>query len=218
MLVIGIAGGTGSGKTTVAHRIVKRIGSQHVALISQDCYYKHLPYLTRQERARINYDHPDSFDNELLLEHLRALRRGMSVDVPVYSFSEHLRLNETVRIKPKPVIVLEGILVLADALLRNEMDIKVFVDTDADVRVLRRIARDLKERGRSIESVFAQYLETVKPMHEAFIEPSKRFADLIVPEGGENEIAISLLASRIKQFVEIMDDRTIRKEEEHERT
>lgn len=203
MLVIGIAGGTGSGKTTVAHRIVKRIGSQHVALISQDSYYKHLPELTPGERARVNYDHPDSFDNELLHEHLILLRDGVPVDVPIYSFSEHLRLAETVRVEPKPVIVLEGILVLADAPLRSDMDIKVFVDTDADVRVLRRIARDLKERGRSIESVFAQYLDTVKPMHEAFIEPSKRFADLIIPEGGENEIAISLLASRIEQFVKL---------------
>lgn len=201
MLVIGIAGGTGSGKTTVAHRIVDRIGTQHVALISQDSYYKHLPHLTPEQRAGVNYDHPDSFDNELLLEHLQMLRSGQSIDVPVYSFSEHLRTAETVRVEPKSVIVLEGILVLADAPLRQEMDIKVFVDTDADVRVLRRIARDLRERGRSIESVYAQYLETVKPMHEAFIEPSKRHADLIVPEGGENEIAISLLASRIEQTI-----------------
>lgn len=203
MLVIGIAGGTGSGKTTVAHRIVKRIGSQHVTLISQDSYYKHQPDLTPEQRARVNYDHPDSFDNCLLLSHLQQLRQGVAIDVPIYSFSEHLRLNETIRVEPKPVVVLEGILVLADAPLRDEMDIKVFVDTDADVRVLRRIARDLKERGRTIESVFAQYLDTVKPMHEAFIEPSKRFADLIVPEGGENEIAISLLASRIEQVVKL---------------
>lgn len=201
MLVIGIAGGTGSGKTTVAHRIVNRIGLQHVALISQDSYYKHQPHLTMSQRASVNYDHPNSFDNGLLLEHLRRLRAGQGVDVPVYSFSEHMRLTETIPLAPKPVIVLEGILVLADEQLRNEMDIKVFVDTDADVRVLRRIARDMKERGRSFESVFAQYLETVKPMHEAFIEPSKRYADLIVPEGGENEIAISLLASRIEQII-----------------
>jgi len=203
MLVLGIAGGTGSGKTTVAHRIVKRIGSRHVALISQDSYYKHQPHLTSEERSRVNYDHPDSFDNELLLEHLQRLRAGEAVEVPVYSFAEHIRLSETVKVSPKPVIVLEGILVLADAPLRGEMDIKVFVDTDADVRVLRRIARDLNERGRTIESVYAQYLDTVKPMHEAFIEPSKRHADLIIPEGGENEIAISLLASRIEQFVQL---------------
>lgn len=201
MLVIGIAGGTGSGKTTVADRIVRRIGNSHVALIAQDSYYKHLPHLSQDERSRVNYDHPDSFDNELLLEHLRRLRSGEEVEVPVYSFSKHLRKPETVRVAPKPVIVLEGILVLADALLRGEMDIKVFVDTDADVRVLRRIARDLNERGRTIQSVFSQYLDTVKPMHEAFIEPSKRYADLIIPEGGENEIAIGLLASRIEQFV-----------------
>jgi uridine kinase len=201
MLVIGIAGGTGSGKTTVAHRIVNRIGTQHVALISQDSYYKHQPDMTPEQRAAVNYDHPNSFDNELLLEHLRMLRERRRIEVPVYSFSRHLRLEETAALEPKPVIVLEGILVLADEQLRKEMDIKVFVDTDADVRVLRRIARDLNERGRTIESVYAQYLDTVKPMHEAFIEPSKRHADLIVPEGGENEIAISLLASRIEQSI-----------------
>lgn len=201
MLVIGIAGGTGSGKTTVAHRILKRIGTRHVALISQDSYYKHQPHLTKEERAAVNYDHPNSFDNGLLVEHLQLLRAGERVQVPVYSFSEHLRTEETVTVEPKPVVVLEGILVLADEPLRNEMDIKVFVDTDADVRVLRRISRDLKERGRTFESVFAQYLETVKPMHEAFIEPSKRYADLIVPEGGENEIAVSLLASRIEKSI-----------------
>lgn len=201
MLVIGIAGGTGSGKTTVAHRILKRIGSDHVALISQDSYYKHQPHLSKDERALVNYDHPNSFDNSLLVEHLRLLRDGVAVQVPVYSFSDHLRLTETVYLEPKPVIVLEGILVLNDEQLRQEMDIKVFVDTDADVRVLRRISRDMRERGRSFESVFAQYVETVKPMHEAFIEPSKRHADLIVPEGGENEIAVSLLASRIEQSI-----------------
>lgn len=201
MLVIGIAGGTGSGKTTVARRILKRIGTEHVALISQDSYYKHQPHLTLEERASVNYDHPHSFDNELLIEHLQTLRRGQSIQVPVYSFSDHIRTAETIPMSPRPVIVLEGILVLADEPLRKEMDIKVFVDTDADVRVLRRISRDLRERGRTFESVFTQYLSTVKPMHEAFIEPSKRYADLIVPEGGENEIAISLLASRIEKSI-----------------
>jgi uridine kinase len=201
MLVIGIAGGTGSGKTTVARRILKRIGTEHVALLSQDSYYKHQPHLTKEERAQVNYDHPNSFDNELLIEHLQELRQGRSVQVPVYSFSEHIRTEETIPLAPTPVVVLEGILVLADEPLRKEMDIKVFVDTDADVRVLRRINRDMRERGRSFDSVFAQYLNTVKPMHEAFIEPSKRYADLIVPEGGENEIAVTLLASRIKQSI-----------------
>lgn len=201
MLVIGIAGGTGSGKTTVARRILKRIGTEHVALLSQDSYYKHQPDLTKEERAQVNYDHPNSFDNGLLIEHLRELRQGRSVHVPVYSFSEHLRTEETIPLAPTPVVVLEGILVLADEPLRKEMDIKVFVDTDADVRVLRRINRDMRERGRSFDSVYAQYLNTVKPMHEAFIEPSKRYADLIVPEGGENEIAVTLLASRIRQSI-----------------
>jgi uridine kinase len=201
MLVIGIAGGTGSGKTTVARRILKRIGTEHVALLSQDSYYKHQPHLTKEERAQVNYDHPNSFDNELLIEHLQELRQGRSIQVPVYSFSEHIRTEESIPLAPTPVVVLEGILVLADELLRKEMDIKVFVDTDADVRVLRRINRDMRERGRSFDSVYAQYLNTVKPMHEAFIEPSKRYADLIVPEGGENEIAVTLLASRIRQSI-----------------
>ncbi|MFM9331177.1 uridine kinase [Paenibacillus mesotrionivorans] len=201
MLVIGIAGGTGSGKTTVARRILKRIGTEHVALLSQDSYYKHQPHLTKEERAQVNYDHPNSFDNELLIEHLQELRQGRRIQVPVYSFSEHIRTEESIPLAPTPVVVLEGILVLADELLRKEMDIKVFVDTDADVRVLRRINRDMRERGRSFDSVYAQYLNTVKPMHEAFIEPSKRYADLIVPEGGENEIAVTLLASRIRQSI-----------------
>ncbi len=201
MLMVGIAGGTGSGKTTVAEAIVDALGEDNVALISQDAYYKDLAKLTMQERQRVNFDHPDAFDNDLLLQHLTALRNGQTIYLPVYDFALHTRVYETVPMPSKPVIVLEGIHVLVDERVRNLLDIKVFVHTDADVRVLRRVARDIQERGRTLDSVLTQYLATVKPMHDAFIEPSKRYADLIIPEGGENKIAISLLTTRIAQFL-----------------
>jgi uridine kinase len=201
MLIVGIAGGTGSGKTTVARSIVDTLGDEHVTLISQDAYYKDHADLTLEERQSLNYDHPDSFDNDLLLKHLVMLRQGQSIEVPVYDFSVHRRAERTVFIPYKPVIVLEGIHVLVDSILRQELDIKVYVDTDPDVRVLRRVIRDIEERGRTLSSVYSQYLGTVKPMHDAFIEPSKRYADLIIPEGGENKIAISLLTTRISQFL-----------------
>jgi uridine kinase len=201
MLIVGIAGGTGSGKTTVAKSIIDTLGDEHVALISQDAYYKDHEELTIDERQSLNYDHPDSFDNDLLLQHLTMLRQGQGIEVPVYDFSIHRRAQQTVFIPHKPVIVLEGIHVLVDPQLREELDIKVYVDTDPDVRVLRRMVRDIEERGRTISSVYKQYLDTVKPMHDAFIEPSKRYADLIIPEGGENKIAISLLTTRISQFL-----------------
>jgi uridine kinase len=202
MLMIGIAGGTGSGKTTVAQRIAHELGRGCVALISQDNYYMDNRHLTPDERERINYDHPDSLDNALLLSHLKLLRQGVPIQMPLYDFSAHSRKDETVTVEPKPVVVLEGILIFADPLIRSELDIKVFVDTDADVRVLRRLMRDIKERGRTLDSVYQQYLETVKPMHDAFVEPSKRYADLIVPEGGRNEIAIGVLTSRIQSHLD----------------
>jgi uridine kinase len=202
MLMVGIAGGTGSGKTTVAHAIVEALGSDNVALIPQDAYYKDLSNLPFEERTRLNYDHPDAFDNDLLLEHLQQLRNGQAIDMPVYDYTLHTRTNRTIRVEHKPVVVLEGIHVLVDARIRDVLDIKVFVHTDPDVRVLRRIMRDIHERGRTVESVYEQYLTTVKPMHDAFIEPSKRYADLIIPEGGENKIAISLLTARIQHFLE----------------
>ncbi|TMV50248.1 uridine kinase [Paenibacillus mesophilus] len=201
MLMIGIAGGTGSGKTTVAERLVTELGSVQVALLSQDSYYADNRDLSMEEREQINYDHPDSVDGELLLEHLRLLRRLQPIEMPVYDFSTHSRVDETVRVMPKRVVILEGILLFADPLIRQELDIKVFVDTDADVRVLRRLSRDIQERGRTVDSVFAQYLNTVKPMHDAFVEPSKRYADLIIPEGGRNDIAIGLLTSRIQSYL-----------------
>ncbi|MFK7695357.1 uridine kinase [Paenibacillus sp. HJGM_3] len=201
MLIIGIAGGTGSGKTTVAERLVHELGPNSVVLLSQDSYYKDNPHLTLQERERINYDHPESIDSALLLEHLRSLRNGRPIDMPQYDFATHSRKSETIRVAPTSVIVLEGILLFADPSLRSELDIKVFVDTDPDVRVLRRLMRDMQERGRSVESVCAQYLDTVKPMHDAFVEPSKRYADLIIPEGGRNEIAIGVLTSRVQSYL-----------------
>ncbi|MCF8566471.1 uridine kinase [Alicyclobacillus tolerans] len=205
MRIVGIAGGTGSGKTTVAQAIVDKLGEQYVALIPQDAYYRDHVTLPFEQRQGLNYDHPDAFDNELLLEHLRRLRKRDSIDLPVYDFSSHTRSTQTIRVPYKPVVVVEGIHILVEQELRSMLDIKVFVDTDPDVRVLRRILRDVQERGRTVESVYTQYLTTVKPMHDAFVEPSKRYADLIIPEGGENEIAISLLTTQIAQFVSEID-------------
>lgn len=202
MLMVGIAGGTGSGKTTVAKAIVDALGADNVAFISQDAYYKSLSTISLEERQRLNYDHPDAFDNDLLLEHLQILRSGHSIALPVYDFALHTRSEKTIHVDYKPVVVLEGIHVLVDERIRDALDIKVFVDTDADVRVLRRLVRDIQDRGRTLDSVHQQYLSTVKPMHDAFIEPSKRYADLIIPEGGENKIAISLLTTRIHHFLE----------------
>ncbi|MDR6549782.1 uridine kinase [Paenibacillus qinlingensis] len=201
MLVIGIAGGTGSGKTTVAKSIMTKLGSTNVTLISQDNYYLHHSGITFEERERINYDHPRAFENNLLLQHLTQLRNGQAVDIPVYDFSQHARSEETIHIEVKPIVLIEGIHVLTDEELRSALNIKVFVDTDPDVRILRRLSRDINERGRSLQSVFDQYLTTVKPMHDAFIEPSKKYADIIIPEGGENQIGISLLTILTERYM-----------------
>lgn len=201
MLVIGIAGGTGSGKTTVARSIMNKLGSENVTLISQDNYYLHHSGLTFQEREKINYDHPNAFENRLLLKHLLELRNGRAVEIPVYDFTRHARSEQTIRIEVKPIVLLEGIHVLTDEELREALNIKVFVDTDPDVRILRRLSRDINERGRTLESVFDQYLSTVKPMHDAFIEPSKKYADIIIPEGGENEIGIDMLAILTERYM-----------------
>ncbi|MNJ49489.1 Uridine kinase [compost metagenome] len=194
MLIIGIAGGTGSGKTTVARTVIDRLGSSKVTFISQDNYYNDNSHLSFDERCLINYDHPLAFDNDLLIQHLTMLRKGQAVQGPRYDFSQHTRSTETEELLPNNIVILEGLLVLADEDLRNLIDIKVFVDTDPDVRILRRVLRDIEERKRTIQSVYNQYLSTVKPMHEAFIEPSKKFADLIIPEGGHNEVGIKLLS------------------------
>ena len=197
IMVIGIAGGTGSGKTTITKRLVSRFGS-NVSVIYHDNFYKAHHDMTYEERSKLNYDHPDSLDTNLLVNALRELKAGRSVECPVYDFTVHDRSDKTVVINPTKVIIVEGILIFADKELRDEMDIKLFVDTDADVRILRRIVRDVRDRGRSLESVIDQYLATVKPMHEQFVEPSKRYADLIIPEGGHNRVAMDMVTERVK--------------------
>ncbi|GIO56000.1 MULTISPECIES: uridine kinase [Paenibacillus] len=202
MLIIGIAGGTGSGKTTVARSVIDRLGSGKVTFISQDNYYKDNPHLSLAERELINYDHPFAFDNELLIEHLCQLKEGQTAYAPVYDFTVHARSSvDKVELTPNNIVIIEGLHVLSDEKLREMLDIKVFVDTDPDVRILRRVLRDIEERGRSIQSIHQQYLATVKPMHEAFIEPSKKYADLIIPEGGENEVGIQLLSILTEKFL-----------------
>lgn len=207
MLIIGIAGGTGSGKSTVAKALEEELGSPHVGIISQDSYYVNLSHLSPNERSRQNYDHPDAFEDTLLLTHLNQLRRGRIIPVPVYDFSRHLRIEATSPLAPKPVIVVEGILILANPELRKAFDIKVYVDTDADTRLLRRLIRDIQERGRTLDSVCTQYLSTVKPMHEAFVAPSKRYADIIIPDGGHNRVALSLLISRIERYLHMLNEK-----------
>ena len=192
-IIIGIAGGTGSGKTTLTERLRDHFGIDEVSVINHDSYYKRHDELPYEERCKLNYDHPDSFDTPLMVAHLRELRADHPVQVPVYDYTIHNRSNETVLVRPAPVIIVEGILIFDSPELCDLMDMKVFVDTDADVRILRRIVRDVKERGRTLDSVVTQYLTTVKPMHEQFVEPSKRKADLIVPEGGQNTVALELL-------------------------
>lgn len=200
-MLIGIAGGTGSGKTTLADKLVDSFGSQEVTVIRQDNYYKRHDDMDYEQRAKLNYDHPDAFDSDLFYEHIVALKQGKPVEIPVYDYTIHNRSEETILINPTPVIVLEGIMLFVEKVLCDLMDIKVFVDTDADVRILRRIVRDVKERGRSLESVIGQYLTTVKPMHEQFVEPSKRRADIIVPEGGENQVALEMLIERVNKHL-----------------
>lgn len=202
MLIIGIAGGTGSGKTTVARAVMRRLGPDKVTFVSQDNYYKDHPELPFEEREKINYDHPLAFDNDLLLHHLNRLAKGHAVQAPVYDFSVHARSARTQRLNPRNIIIIEGLHVLSVEKLRARLDIKVFVDTDPDVRILRRIVRDIQDRGRTIRSIRDQYLSTVKPMHEAFIEPSKKYADLIIPEGGRNKIGIELLSTLIDRYLE----------------
>lgn len=200
IMAIGIAGGTGSGKTTITRLLSERFGKD-VSVIYYDNYYKAHDDLTYDERAKINYDCPDAFDTELFLEDVAKLKRGEEVLCPVYDYTVHNRSNQTLLIKSAPVILLEGILLLSDERIRNLLDIKIFVDTDADVRILRRIMRDVKERKRSLESVVEQYLTTVKPMHEMYVEPSKRYANIIIPEGGHNMVAVNMLMERINAHI-----------------
>lgn len=200
IMIIGIAGGTGSGKTTLTQRI-KEAFADDVAVLSHDYYYKSNSDLTFEERTKLNYDHPNAFDTDLLIEHMRALKEGKAIQHPVYSFVEHTRMEETVEVKPAKVIILEGILIFENKELCDLMDIKVFVDTDADLRLIRRLLRDVKERGRDLDSVITQYIGTVKPMHEEFVDPSKKRADIIIPEGGFNSVALSMLLEQVRNFI-----------------
>ena len=201
VMMIGIAGGTGSGKTTITDCLVERFGG-NVSVVHHDNYYRAHHNLPYQERCLLNYDHPDAFDTDLMVEHLRRLRAGESVECPVYDYSIHDRTDQTVRIEPTGVIIVEGILIYTDPRLCELLDLKIFVDTDADVRILRRIERDVEERGRSLKSVINQYLTTVKPMHEQFVEPSKRRADVIIPEGGQNLVALEMVVQRVKAHID----------------
>lgn len=201
-VVIGIAGGSCSGKTSVTHAIYDVFREHSVVVIEQDYYYKDQSHLTFEERLETNYDHPLAFDNDLLIEHINKLLDRQAIAKPVYDYVHHTRAKEVIHVEPVDVIIVEGILVLEDARLRELMDIKLFVDTDSDLRIIRRIMRDIKERGRTMDSVIDQYLAAVRPMHNLFIEPTKRYADIIIPEGGENEVAIDLLVTKIKTILE----------------
>lgn len=197
-LVIGVAGGSGSGKTTVSQAILDRVGRERIAFLQHDSYYHDLSHLPLEQRRLVNFDHPDAFDNALFVAHLDALIRGEVVAMPTYDFAAYVRMTEVVEVAPQPVVMLEGILIFADAALRERMDVKLFVDAEGDLRVIRRLQRDLRERGRTIESVIDQYLRTVRPMHLEFVEPTKRYADIIIPRGGLNAIAIDMIVARIE--------------------
>ena len=198
-ILIGIAGGSGSGKTTLADRLMECFGQDEVSILRHDSYYRRHDDMTYEERTKLNYDSPEAYETELLCRHIEMLKRGEPVDVPVYDFTVHNRSDKTERVEPAPVIVLEGILIFADPRLLELMDIKIYVDTDADERILRRLRRGVRDRGRSIDSVIGQYLGTVKPMHELYVEPSKRAADIIVPRGGENAVALEMLIDRVRK-------------------
>ncbi|HKO44646.1 MAG TPA: uridine kinase [Pyrinomonadaceae bacterium] len=198
-LIIGISGGTGSGKTTVANRILESVKASEVVFIQQDSYYRNLKDLPLDYRHVANFDHPDALDNDLLVNHIRKLRAGESVELPIYDFRTHTRANETRSVEPRPIVIVEGILIFADPRLLEQMDIKVFVDTPDDIRFIRRLRRDIDERGRTLESVIEQYVGTVRPMHIQFVEPSKRFADVIIPEGGHNLVSIDLISGKIRE-------------------
>lgn len=200
-IVFGVAGGTGSGKTTVARKILQAVGAEQIAHLPHDAYYRELSDLSKGERDLVNFDHPDSLETELMIAHVKELVAGRPVQMPVYDFSHHRRTGETVQINPSPVVLVEGILIFTNAELRSLMDIKLYVDVDADVRFVRRLQRDVKERGRSVESVTKQYLETVRPMHLQFVEPSKRYADVILPRGGRNQVAINMVVSQLRELL-----------------
>ncbi|HEY60978.1 MAG TPA: uridine kinase [Anaerolineae bacterium] len=200
-IVIGIAGGTGSGKTTVANVIIKRVGGHHISYLPHDAYYRDLTDLPPNQKAMVNFDHPDSLESELMIEHIKQLKKWIPVDIPVYDFSTHSRTKKTIRVEPQPVVIVEGILIFVEQKLRELFDVKLFVDTDNDIRFIRRLQRDIAERGRTREIVIQQYLTTVRPMHLEFVEPSKRYADVIIPEGGLNEVAMDMVTARIESLL-----------------
>jgi uridine kinase len=200
-MIIGIGGGTGSGKTTVAYKIIDSVGPRSVVYLQQDAYYRNLRDMPIELRHKVNFDHPDAFDSDLLINHIRSLRGGESIEQPLYDYATHSRKAETIRVDPRPVIILEGLLVFVSSELRGLMDLKIFVDTDADIRIIRRLDRDVHERGRTVESVINQYQATVRPMHLQFVEPSKRYADVIIPEGGFNDVGIDLITGKIRSFL-----------------
>lgn len=201
-VVIGVAGGTGSGKTTVAREIYRNFKEKSILMLEHDAYYKDQSEKTMEERIKTNYDHPLAFDTDLLLEHMKKLLNYESIEKPIYDYANHTRSTESVYVEPKDVIIFEGILILEDVRLRDLMDIKVFVDTDADIRIIRRLVRDIEERGRTLDSVINQYTSVVRPMHLQFIEPTKRYADIIIPEGGQNRVAIDLMVTKIRSILE----------------
>ena len=200
-MVVGIAGGTGSGKTTLAKMILSREGGDQIAYLPHDAYYRHRPDLTLAERTKVNYDHPDSLETSLLIQHIKQLKRGQAIEMPVYDFTTHSRKDETVHVAPKPVIMVEGILIFVEKELRELFDMRIYVDTDADIRLIRRLERDMEERGRTLRSVIDQYLTYVRPMHLEFVEASKRYADIIVPVGGLNVVALEMVVARLQALL-----------------
>jgi len=200
-LVIAIAGGTGSGKTTVANVIIERVGTEHIVYLPHDAYYKDLKNLPEAQRAQINFDHPNSLDTEMLIEHVRDLKAGQPIERPVYDFKTHSRTDEIIDLQAQPIVIVEGILIFVESALRNLFDVKIFVDTPPDIRFIRRLERDINERGRTAISVMQQYQETVRPMHLEFVEPSKRYADVIIPEGGFNTVALDMVVARIESLL-----------------
>ncbi len=213
-VIIGVAGGTASGKTTVSDAILERVGRQHIIYLQHDSYYRDLSYLPLGERTKLNFDHPDALETELLVSHLRRLQTGEPVEVPIYDFATYRRSRDTRRVEPRHVILLEGLLIFVDKELREMMDVKLYVDTDADLRFIRRLERDIQERGRTMESVIHQYLTTVRPMHLEFVEPSKRYADVIIPEGGFNTVALDMVSARVEALLQADTEDSVFQREE----
>jgi uridine kinase len=204
-VTIGVAGGTGSGKTTVSTALLERVGARHIAYLAHDAYYRDLKDIPRADNEVLNFDHPDSLETSLMVEHIQQLQHGQPVHIPVYDFTIHSRSDRTLLVNPQPIILVEGILIFAEPALRRLFDVRIFVDTDADIRFIRRLRRDVAERGRTVESVIHQYLTTVRPMHLDFVEPSKRYADVIIPEGGYNLVAIDMLADRVRSIMQTVE-------------